>query len=95
MRNTIFSYKSYLRNSFLALFMWSGVKVKVKCHIYVYYVLEYAFFYGDAYNLRCCTNCWSGVHFNRVAQLEILGNSYSSSKSNMAALVKGESILFQ
>ena len=33
MRNTIFSYKSDLKNSFLALFMWSEVKVKVKCHI--------------------------------------------------------------
>ena len=31
MRNTIFSYKTDLRNSFLALFMWSEVKVKVKC----------------------------------------------------------------
>ena len=31
MRNTIFSYTSDLRNSFLALFMWSEVKVKVKC----------------------------------------------------------------
>ena len=30
MRNTIFSYKSDLRNSFMALFMWSEVKVKVK-----------------------------------------------------------------
>ena len=33
MRNTIFSYKSYSRNSFLALFMCSEVKVKVKCHL--------------------------------------------------------------
>ena len=33
MRNTIFLYKSDLKNSFLALFMWSEVKVKVKCHI--------------------------------------------------------------
>ena len=33
MRNTIFSYKSDLKNSYLALFMWSEVKVKVKCHI--------------------------------------------------------------
>ena len=31
MRNAIFSYTSDLRNSFLALFMWSEVKVKVKC----------------------------------------------------------------
>ena len=30
MRNTIFSYKSDLRNSFLALCMWSEVQVKVK-----------------------------------------------------------------
>ena len=72
MRNTIFSYKSHLRNSFLALFMWSDVKIKVKCHLYVYQVseyAEYAVFYGD--NLRCSINCWSGVHFNMVAQLDI------------------------
>ena len=31
MRNTIFSYKPDLRNSFRALFMWSEVKLKVKC----------------------------------------------------------------
>ena len=29
MRNTIFSYKSDIRNSFLALFMWSEVKVNL------------------------------------------------------------------
>ena len=51
MRNTIFSYKSDLRNSFLALFMWSEVKVKVKCHLYVYYVREYAVFDGVAYDI--------------------------------------------
>ena len=49
MRNTIFSFKSDHRNSFLALFMWSEVKVKVKCHLYVYKVPQYAIFEGDAY----------------------------------------------
>ena len=36
MRNTIFSHKSHLRDSFLALFMLSEVNVKVKCQLYVY-----------------------------------------------------------
>ena len=36
MCNTMFSYKSDLRNSFLTLFPLSEVNVKVKCHLYVY-----------------------------------------------------------
>ena len=32
-----------------------------------------------------------GVHFNMVAQLEMLGNSCNSSKSNLAVPVKCES----